>query len=201
MRQTDNHSSSYYIQLEKQYAGAHVRRIPTTLNPSEEVPITNHESGSLRSNKSISTISEDEKPTPESTAAPPTTDKPTSDSLPTSILQLKSQSPNKLARSLKSQSTILPSPTSTARRVTLVDAGRSYPTVQAEDDDAPGSTRADPDFSSPKFSEVKKIPAFDTQRRALRGWMRDTLAIRTVGHHNETAAFLLLGSIVPKPAE
>ncbi|KAA1117302.1 hypothetical protein PGT21_002879 [Puccinia graminis f. sp. tritici] len=38
----------------------------------------------------------------------------------------------------------------------------------------------------------------DTHRRALRGWLRDTLSIRTVGHHPETAAFLLLGSVVPE---
>ncbi|WAQ88583.1 hypothetical protein PtA15_10A2 [Puccinia triticina] len=38
----------------------------------------------------------------------------------------------------------------------------------------------------------------DTHRRALRGWLRDTLSIRAVGHHPETAAFLLLGSVVPE---
>jgi len=38
----------------------------------------------------------------------------------------------------------------------------------------------------------------DIHRRALRGWLRDTLSIRTVGHHPETAAFLLLGSVVPE---
>lgn len=38
----------------------------------------------------------------------------------------------------------------------------------------------------------------DIRRRALRGWLRDTLSIRTVGHHPETAAFLLLGSVIPE---
>ncbi|KAI7944396.1 hypothetical protein MJO28_010091 [Puccinia striiformis f. sp. tritici] len=44
--------------------------------------------------------------------------------------------------------------------------------------------------------QIKVSP--DTHRRALRGWLRDTLSIRTVGHHPETAAFLLLGSVVPE---
>lgn len=39
------------------------------------------------------------------------------------------------------------------------------------------------------------MPYLDAERRALRGWLRDTLSIRTVGHHRETAAFLLLGGV------
>ncbi|SCV71000.1 BQ2448_3762 [Microbotryum intermedium] len=46
--------------------------------------------------------------------------------------------------------------------------------------------------------EMKKMPPHDARRRALRAWLRDTLSIRTIGHHKETAAFLLLGAIVPK---
>ncbi|KAK4054402.1 hypothetical protein OIV83_000896 [Microbotryomycetes sp. JL201] len=49
--------------------------------------------------------------------------------------------------------------------------------------------------------DFKKMPPHDGRRRALRAWLRDTLSIRTVGHHKETAAFLLLGSIVPKDSE
>jgi hypothetical protein len=49
--------------------------------------------------------------------------------------------------------------------------------------------------------DMKKLPPHDPQRRALRNWLRDTLSIRTVGHHKETAAFLLLGSIVPRSSE
>ncbi|KAI8459415.1 hypothetical protein BY996DRAFT_3865544 [Phakopsora pachyrhizi] len=37
----------------------------------------------------------------------------------------------------------------------------------------------------------------EEHRRDLRSWLRDTLSIRNTGHHQETAAFLLLGSIVP----
>lgn len=44
-------------------------------------------------------------------------------------------------------------------------------------------------------------PPYDAHRRALRGWLRDTLSIRTVGHNKETAAFLLLGPIQPKEAD
>ncbi|KDE07818.1 hypothetical protein MVLG_01913 [Microbotryum lychnidis-dioicae p1A1 Lamole] len=46
--------------------------------------------------------------------------------------------------------------------------------------------------------EMKKMPPYDARRRALRAWLRDTLSVRTIGHHKETAAFLLLGAIVPK---
>lgn len=42
---------------------------------------------------------------------------------------------------------------------------------------------------------------YDIQRRALRNWLRDTLAIKGVGHHEETGEFLLLGSIIPKEIE
>lgn len=45
---------------------------------------------------------------------------------------------------------------------------------------------------------VARMPPHDAHRRALRAWLRDTLSVRLVGHHKETAAFLLLGSIVPK---
>lgn len=41
----------------------------------------------------------------------------------------------------------------------------------------------------------------DAQRRALRDWLRDALSIRTVGHDPKTAAFLLLGSIVPEETD
>ncbi|GAA5912710.1 hypothetical protein JCM5296_003372 [Sporobolomyces johnsonii] len=47
----------------------------------------------------------------------------------------------------------------------------------------------------------KKMPPLDPRRRALRTWLRDVLAVRTVGHHTELARFLLLGSMVPKDAE
>ncbi|GAA6001489.1 hypothetical protein JCM10207_006692 [Rhodosporidiobolus poonsookiae] len=47
----------------------------------------------------------------------------------------------------------------------------------------------------------KKMPPHDPRRRALRAWLKDALAVRTVGHHKETAAFLLLGSIVPKDSD
>ncbi|KAL8293572.1 hypothetical protein RQP46_000273 [Phenoliferia psychrophenolica] len=48
---------------------------------------------------------------------------------------------------------------------------------------------------------LKRLPPHDPHRRALRNWLRDTLSVRTVGHHKETAAFLLLGSIVPRQAD
>lgn len=52
-----------------------------------------------------------------------------------------------------------------------------------------------------KFSLRAPKASADAHRRALRSWLRDTLSIRTVGHHRETAAFLLLGSIVPKESD
>ncbi|GAA5854395.1 hypothetical protein JCM8547_001807 [Rhodosporidiobolus lusitaniae] len=47
----------------------------------------------------------------------------------------------------------------------------------------------------------KKMPPQDPRRRALRVWLKDVLSVRTVGHHRETAAFLLLGSIVPRDSD
>ncbi|GAA5893441.1 hypothetical protein JCM8208_000800 [Rhodotorula glutinis] len=47
----------------------------------------------------------------------------------------------------------------------------------------------------------KKMPPHDPRRRALRAWLRDVLSVRGVGHHKETAAFLLAGSIVPRDAD
>ncbi|EGF99633.1 uncharacterized protein MELLADRAFT_94195 [Melampsora larici-populina 98AG31] len=49
-----------------------------------------------------------------------------------------------------------------------------------------------------KLSKNSSKASHDAHRRALRGWLRDTLSIRMVGHHRETAAFLLLNSIIPK---
>ncbi|KAH9811370.1 hypothetical protein DFH28DRAFT_1131315 [Melampsora americana] len=49
-----------------------------------------------------------------------------------------------------------------------------------------------------KMSRRSSKASHDAHRRALRGWLRDTLSIRMVGHHRETAAFLLLNSIIPK---
>lgn len=49
--------------------------------------------------------------------------------------------------------------------------------------------------------DFKKLPPYDPRRRALRAWLRDTLSVRLVGHHKETAAFLLLGPIVPRDSE
>lgn len=51
---------------------------------------------------------------------------------------------------------------------------------------------------SRKLSKHSLKASHDAHRRALRGWLRDTLSIRMVGHHRETAAFLLLNSIIPK---
>jgi hypothetical protein len=52
--------------------------------------------------------------------------------------------------------------------------------------------------SNTSLLDLQRLPPYDPQRRALRSWLRDTLSIRTVGHHKETAAFLLLGAIRPK---
>ncbi|GAA6016304.1 hypothetical protein JCM11491_006809 [Sporobolomyces phaffii] len=47
----------------------------------------------------------------------------------------------------------------------------------------------------------KKMPAHDQRRRALRSWLRDVLAVRTVGHNLDLAKFLLSGSEVPKDSD
>ncbi|KAK4698373.1 hypothetical protein P7C70_g7905, partial [Phenoliferia sp. Uapishka_3] len=49
--------------------------------------------------------------------------------------------------------------------------------------------------------DMKRLPTKDAERRALRNWLRDTLSIRTIGHHKETAAFLLMGPIAPRQSD
>lgn len=49
--------------------------------------------------------------------------------------------------------------------------------------------------------DFKKLPPHDPRRRALRAWLRDTLSVEGVGHHKETAAFLLLGPVTPRDSE
>ncbi|BGP32365.1 hypothetical protein JCM10296v2_004146 [Rhodotorula toruloides] len=70
---------------------------------------------------------------------------------------------------------------------------------------AAGSYRSYPMSFGSRFgvsAEIgKKMPPYDPRRRALRAWLRDVLSVKVVGHHKETAAFLLLGSIVPRDSD
>ncbi|KAG0145583.1 hypothetical protein CROQUDRAFT_78698 [Cronartium quercuum f. sp. fusiforme G11] len=85
---------------------------------------------------------------------------------------------------------------------------QTKPTLPADraelDKDLSRSSKKTNNFSSHmsrKLSIRSSNASVDAHRRALRGWLRDTLSIRMVGHHRETAAFLLLGSIVPKESD
>lgn len=57
------------------------------------------------------------------------------------------------------------------------------------------------ELSKQLSSFIDSKQPYDSQRRALRNWLRDTLSIKHVGHHEETGEFLLLGSIIPKEIE
>lgn len=101
------------------------------------------------------------------------------------------------ARALRTQSVngqLPPSSGSRERRNTTSGASRAY-SLTSNRSKTTLAARLKLGFSS------GKTPPYDARRRALRAWLRDTLSIRTVGHHTETAAFLLLGSIVPKDSE
>ncbi|GEM09860.1 PX domain containing protein [Rhodotorula toruloides] len=108
------------------------------------------------------------------------------------------------ARSLRAQSTHTQSHAS-RRSSRKSRAMTSASTLPPRPHSAAGSYRSYPMSFGSRFAvsaEIgKKMPPFDPRRRALRAWLRDVLSIKVVGHHKETAAFLLLGSIVPRDSD
>ncbi|GAA5828807.1 hypothetical protein JCM11251_005881 [Rhodosporidiobolus azoricus] len=104
------------------------------------------------------------------------------------------------ARSLRAQSVHAPGEVRAIRtRPSRTGTISSFPTRPHS---AAGSYRSFPTTLGSRLpipGDIgKKMPPHDPRRRALRAWLRDVLSVRTVGHHRETAAFLLLGSFVPK---
>ncbi|BGP48472.1 hypothetical protein JCM10450v2_004348 [Rhodotorula kratochvilovae] len=108
------------------------------------------------------------------------------------------------ARSLRAQSVHAPSEAKTVRQRRSRAASLSASHLQRPQS-AAGSYRSYPtSFGSRVGVPVeigKKMPPHDPRRRALRAWLRDVLSVRTVGHHKETAAFLLAASIVPRDGD
>ncbi|GAA5940374.1 hypothetical protein JCM3775_005071 [Rhodotorula graminis] len=107
-------------------------------------------------------------------------------------------------RSLRAQSVHAQSESKTVRQRRSRAASLSASALQRPQS-AVGSYRSYPtSFGSRAIipAEIgKKMPPHDPRRRALRAWLRDVLSVRGVGHHKETAAFLLAGSIVPRDAD
>lgn len=107
-------------------------------------------------------------------------------------------------RSLRAQSVHAQSESKTVRQRRSRAASLSASQLQRPQS-AAGSYRSYPtSFGSRTVvpAEIgKKMPPHDPRRRALRAWLRDVLSVRGVGHHKETAAFLLAGSIVPRDSE
>ena len=87
------------------------------------------------------------------------------------------------------------------RAVSSLSASRPYSAL-AGSVRAPSVLTGNPSQLDLSYSfDPQQLPALDAHRRALRSWLRDTLSVRTVGHHRETAHFLLFDSFVPKESD
>lgn len=81
------------------------------------------------------------------------------------------------------------------------DNSTSYMTQQGDDDDksVPDSSVPPPGMSAADIlkplygARARSMPRFEVDRRLLRSWMRDTLAIRSVCESSEVRAFLSIG--------
>ncbi|GJN90735.1 hypothetical protein Rhopal_003749-T1 [Rhodotorula paludigena] len=108
------------------------------------------------------------------------------------------------ARSLRAQSVHTPGEAKIVRQRRSRPASLSV-SHPARPQSAAGSYRSYPTSFGSRLAfpaEIgKKMPPHDPRRRALRAWLRDVLSVRTVGHHKETAAFLLLGSVIPRDSD
>ena len=82
------------------------------------------------------------------------------------------------------------------------DDSTSYMTQQGDDDDdqsVPDSSGPPPGMSASDIlkplygARARSMPRFEVDRRLLRSWLRDTLAIRSVCESSEVRAFLSIG--------
>lgn len=70
----------------------------------------------------------------------------------------------------------------------------SQSTVEATGVSRPPEGITAADILEPLYgSRARPVPPFEVDRRLLRSWLRDTLAIRSVGESNEVRAFLSIG--------
>lgn len=201
-------------QLEKQYPYAHVRRIPNA-DPKED------QIGQAGSNNASSSSVDLVRPSPQrinssasqvngasgaggtsqsriaiglrDAAADPRAASSLHSSRSRSREKRSSSRDSSFSRALRAQSSGNVT-TKKERRNTISGASRIY-SLGSNKSKITLAARLKLSFS------MKKMPAHDARRRALRGWLRDTLSVRTVGHNKETALFLLQGSIVPKDSE
>lgn len=71
----------------------------------------------------------------------------------------------------------------------------SYDTESTEDESHPSDGVTAADILQPLYGQrPRPMPRFEVDRRLLRSWLRDTLAIRSIGESNEVRAFLNIGS-------
>lgn len=165
----------YFKRLEKTYPNSHVRPIPSTPGAKDDaIPIT---------------PSQTEYSRPSSTPAPLLSDN-------TERLDLTRRTSSRQSQAVSAvDSTTSLTKTKSGRFATELRAHSSL--RESRSILANGGTGTDGGALVPTESVKAGKASHDAQRRALRTWLRDALSIRSVGHDNETAAFLLLGSLVP----
>ncbi|GAA6051050.1 hypothetical protein JCM3770_005473 [Rhodotorula araucariae] len=197
----------FYRNMDKAFPHAHIRRIPagepkndTVIRPRPSLPI-------VASAVSLQSGVESELPSRSHSrlmsglrAAAGDPHRPVA----MSRAPTRSSVGSTFARSLRAQSTHAQSEAKTVRQRRSRAASLSASHLQRPQS-AAGSYRSYPtSFGSRVGIPVeigKKMPPHDPRRRALRAWLRDVLSVRTVGHHKETAAFLLAASIVPRDSD
>lgn len=213
-------------QLDAQYPNAHIRRIPTT-DPKDDVVIKPRPNSAANSVVSVATARRTESPHRDTlscsgsrsrlasglrvrsvpfltldyvhsmlTALFTTLQEAANDPYSSSSAQSSKRNSvsSVFAKTLRQQSYNGELKAVRSRRATISGPARPYSVASNR---SAGSLPSRVGLTI----DMKKLPPHDPRRRALRAWLRDTLSVRTIGHHRETAAFLLLGSIQPKDAE
>ncbi|GAA5938828.1 uncharacterized protein JCM15063_004881 [Sporobolomyces koalae] len=205
----------FWRTLDKSFPNAHIRRIPAG-DPKNDVVIRPRPS--LPAIGSTPTLGTGMHSTPSlaSTAGAPERSRflsgmqvaaadPHNPDRPPPVRSQSVMSSSNFARSLRAQSLGSGSEDKAARARRVRSATFSQASTRRAGS-AFGSYRS---FGATSFgSKVqlpieigKKMPPHDKRRRALRSWLRDVLAVRTVGHNLDLAKFLLSGSEVPKDSD
>lgn len=193
---TEAQFSKYYKRLEKAYPDAHLRPIPSTPGEKDDAIPASPVDPFLRRAASVNrpSAAADEMETLNLDSRTPSRQSQAVSTAASGTTLQKTKS-GRFATELRAQSSLGES------RATLTNVGNAEERVSPVEPVKAGSA------------------SHDSRRRALRSWLRDTLSIHSgallfprlvphtttdcdptclVGHDDETAAFLLLGSIVPK---
>ncbi|KAM0748676.1 hypothetical protein T439DRAFT_69984 [Meredithblackwellia eburnea MCA 4105] len=198
---TEAQFQKFHRVLEKQFPTAHVRRLPASADAKKDDSDQFVRPTLTRSMSAATTIASPDVETPNPEISPSVSKSPSVTRLAAGLKDAAndphaSSEPrtpaSPFARSLRAQSINGDTPVARRRR----GSGAARPLSMS-------SLRSTVTLPAHLVTplDFKKAPPHDAQRRAFRNWLRDTLSIRTVGHHKETAAFLLLGSIVPRDAD